>query len=103
MRKFNEANTIEAFVRDLICGIGEKSANGRIEGYQVREPQARYGATAPDWKFLATDDLPRQPQEALVEKHLRGALTRLNHTIAAQPDRRRRRASPSAGYHHGSP
>src|SRR5262249_8703405 len=32
-------------------------------------------------------NLPRQPQEVLVEEHLRDALIRLNPTIASQPDR----------------
>ena len=39
------------------------------------------------WHYLAHENLPRQPQEALVEEHLRDALIRLNPTIAAQPDR----------------
>ncbi|MBT4101167.1 MAG: HsdR family type I site-specific deoxyribonuclease [Gemmatimonadetes bacterium] len=39
------------------------------------------------WHYLSHHDLPRQPQEALVEDHLREALIRLNPTIAANPDR----------------
>ena len=37
--------------------------------------------------IVAPADLPRQPQEVLVEPHLRDALIRLNPAIAAQPDR----------------
>ena len=79
---FNEANTVEAFVRDLLCGgvthhtaVGPGLARrtGRISGL--------------GWHYLAAENLPRQPQEALVEQHLRDALIRLNPTIAAQPDR----------------
>ena len=39
------------------------------------------------WHYLDPVNLPRQPQEPPVEKHLCDALIRLNPTIAAQPDR----------------
>ena len=79
---FNEANTVEAFVRDLLCGgityqttVGPGLARrtGQISGL--------------GWHYLSHENLPRQPQEALVEDHLGEALIRLNPTIAAQPDR----------------
>jgi type I restriction enzyme, R subunit len=79
---FNEANTVEAFIRDLLCGdvthhiaIGPGLArgSGQIPGL--------------GWHYLSHENLPRQPQEALVEGHLSEALIRLNPTIAAQPDR----------------
>ena len=79
---FNEANTVEAFIRDLLCGgvthhavVGPGLArrSGQISGL--------------GWHFLSHENLPRQPQEALVEDHLREALIRLNPTIAAQPGR----------------
>ena len=77
---FNEANTVEAFVRDLLCG-------GVSASHQVREAPARYGIADLGWQYLSPEILPRQPQEALVEDHLRDALIRLNPSIAAQPDR----------------
>jgi len=58
---FNESNTVEAFVRDLLVGLG--------------------------WEYLSRKDLPRQTQDVLAEEHLREALIRLNPPIAAQPDR----------------
>ncbi len=58
---FNESNTVEAFVRDRLKAIG--------------------------WEFIDHTSLPRQPQEVLVEDHLRDALVRLNPTIAERPDR----------------
>ena len=58
---FNEANTVEAFIRDRLAGLG--------------------------WQFVGPNDLPRQPQEALVEPYLREALIRLNPEIAANPSR----------------
>ena len=79
---FNEANTVEAFIRDLLCGgithhiaIGPGLARrtGKISGL--------------GWHYLSHENLPRQPQEVLVEEHLRDALIHLNPTIAAQPDR----------------
>ncbi len=79
---FNEANTIETFVRDLLCGgvthhtavgAGLARRTGRISGL--------------GWHYLSADNLPRKPQEVLAEDHLREALLRLNPTIAAQPDR----------------
>ena len=56
---FNEANTVEAFIRDRLAGLG--------------------------WCFIGPNDLPRQPQEVLTESYLREALIRLNPDIAANP------------------
>ena len=58
---FNESNTVEAFVRDRLKSIG--------------------------WEFIDHAALPRQPQDVLVEDHLRDALVRLNPTIAERPER----------------
>jgi type I restriction enzyme, R subunit len=79
---FNESNTVEAFIRDRLCGgithhtaVGPGLArhNGRISGL--------------GWHFLARQNLSRRPQEVLVEDHVREALIRLNPEVAAQPDR----------------
>ncbi len=79
---FNEANTVEAFVRDLLCGgVTHHTAVG--PGLARRSGQI----SGLGWHYLSHENLPRQPQEALVEDHLREALIRLNPTIAAQPDR----------------
>ena len=45
------------------------------------------GQSSGGWHYLSHQNLPRQPEEALVEDHLNEALIRLNPTIAAQPDR----------------
>ncbi|MCG8039966.1 MAG: HsdR family type I site-specific deoxyribonuclease [Candidatus Thiodiazotropha endolucinida] len=58
---FNESNTVEAFIRDRLQELG--------------------------WEFIDHATLPRQPQEVLVEPHLRDALIRLNPTIAERPER----------------
>ena len=58
---FNESNTVEAFIRDRLQALG--------------------------WEFIDHANLPRQPQEVLVEDQLRDTLVRLNPTIAERPER----------------
>jgi type I restriction enzyme R subunit len=80
---FNESNTVEAHLRDLLCGavalrpaplsLGLARSGGRIIGL--------------GWHYIGPANLPRQPQEVLVEAHLRDALIRLNPDIAANPGR----------------
>lgn len=79
---FNEANAVEAFIRDLLCGgITHHTAVG--PGLARRSGQI----SGLGWHYLSRENLRRQPQEALVEDQLVEALNRLNPTIAAQPDR----------------
>ncbi len=79
---FNESNTVEAFVRDRLCG-------GVTHYTSVGSGLARHAGQIAGlgWHYLAPQSLPRQPNEVLVEDHLREALIRLNPDIAAQPDR----------------
>ena len=80
-RRFNEANTVEAFIRDLLAG--EAASKNAPPGL------ARKGTkiSGLGWHFVAAADLPRQSQDVLVEPYLREALIRLNPDIAANPDR----------------
>ena len=81
---FNEANTVEAYVRDLLTGpIKAVPVN------TAQEPQTCYGPSPKGigWRYAAPAEVPRQIQEVLVEPWLREALIRLNPEIAAQPDR----------------
>jgi type I restriction enzyme R subunit len=79
---FNEANTVEAFVRDRSCGgITQHTAVG--PGLARRQGSL----SGLGWHFLAPQNLPRHLHEILVEDHLREALIRLNPEIALQPDR----------------
>jgi len=79
---FNEANTVEALIRDQLCGgVTHHTAVG--PGLARRNRQI----SGLGWHFLDAANLPRQPQEVLVEDHLREALIRLNPSIATQPDR----------------
>ncbi len=79
---FNEANTVEAFVRDMLCGgITHQTSVG--PGLARRSGQI----SGLGWHYLSHENLPRHPQRVLVEDHFSDALIRLNPTIAAQPDR----------------
>jgi type I restriction enzyme R subunit len=58
---FNEQNSVEDFIRDLLVKMG--------------------------WKFIPKDSLPREETDVMVEEHVKKALIRLNPTIAQDPDR----------------
>lgn len=80
--RFTESNTVEAFIRDKLCGsIARHTAVG--PGLARRNRQI----SGLGWHFLSAENLPRLPHEILVEEHLREALIRLNPSIAALPDR----------------
>ena len=81
---FNEANTVEAYVRDLLAGTSKA-----IPANTPHETQDSFGANPKGigWRYAAPAEMPRQIQEVLVESWLRDALIRLNPDIAAQPDR----------------
>lgn len=79
---FNESNTVEAFIRDLLCGgvthhtatgSGLARRNGKVSGL--------------GWHFIGPNNFARQSHEVLDEPTLREALIRLNPSIAAQTDR----------------
>lgn len=84
MSVFNEENTVEELVRDLLCGKQSSSKT-------VAEPPPIYQAGRSShgigWQYVPAIALPRQPQEVFVESYVREALISLNPTIAAQPDR----------------
>lgn len=84
MTIFNESNTVEAYVRDLLAGHTKA-----VPANTAQEPQASYGHSPKGigWRYAAPAEVPRQVQEVLVEPWLRNALIRLNPEIAAQPDR----------------
>jgi type I restriction enzyme R subunit len=79
---FNEANTVEAFVRDILCEninptappqTGLSRTNRKINGV--------------GWYYFPSQNILRQPQEVFVETFVRDALIRLNPEIAANPNR----------------
>jgi type I restriction enzyme R subunit len=81
---FTEANTVEAYVRDLLAGPSRLTT---INTGQTTP--ASYGSDLKGigWRYAAPADVPREIQDVLVEPWVRDALTRLNPEIAAQPDR----------------
>lgn len=79
---FNEANAVESFVRDRLCG---GVTHHTAVGAGLARRQGRVSGLG--WHFLGPQNLRRQLHETLVEDHLREALIRLNPEIAAQPDR----------------
>ncbi|MBK1674616.1 DEAD/DEAH box helicase [Ectothiorhodospira shaposhnikovii] len=84
MTGFTEANTVEAYLYDLLSGPAKP-----VTANVVQEPEATYGRSHKGigWRRVASADIPRQHQDVLVESWVREALIRLNPEIAAQPDR----------------
>lgn len=82
MTRFNESNTVEALVRDLLCGgITHHTAVGPGTARRV-------GAIAgTGWHYLAPENVPRLPHELFAEPFVLEALTRLNPEIAIDPSR----------------
>ncbi len=79
---FNESNTVEAYLRDLLCGgVTHHTAVG--PGFARRSGRI----CGEGWHYLAHQHVPRQPQDVFVEDFVRAALIRLNPEIAANPDR----------------
>ena len=58
---FNEANTVEAFIRDRLKG---STSSPTVTPGLARQSGAISGL---GWHFVGPADLPRQSQEALVE------------------------------------
>ncbi|WFP49279.1 HsdR family type I site-specific deoxyribonuclease [Methylomonas sp. EFPC3] len=81
---FTESNTVEAYLYDLLSGSVKS-----VPTNAAKEPQTAYGRASKGlgWRRVASTDIPRQPQEVLVEPWLREALIRLNPEITTQPDR----------------
>ena len=76
---FTESNTVEAYIRDRLAGP-VKALAATWSGSTGKA----YGL---GWRYAPPADVPRQPQDVLVESWMREALIRLNPEIAAQPDR----------------
>lgn len=84
MTGFTEANTVEAYLYDLLSGPAKP-----VTANVVQEPKATYGRSHKGigWRRVASSEIPRQHQDVLVETWVREALIRLNPEIAARPDR----------------
>ncbi|WP_156348157.1 HsdR family type I site-specific deoxyribonuclease [Sphingomonas sp. Leaf34] len=81
--RFNEGNTVEAHLCDILVGRSSFRPKDLSAGL------ARSGGKVAGlgWHYVSPVDLPRQPREVLVETYLRNALIRLNPEIAENPSR----------------
>lgn len=79
---FNEANTVEDYLRCLLCG--NSTANAPPDAGFSRQGRKLNGL---GWHYLTSQQLSRQPQEVFVESFVRDALIRLNPEIAANSER----------------
>ena len=82
MQRFTESNTVEAFIRDLLCGgvtsqkhlaTGLARLDGKVQGL--------------GWHYIPPQILPRKIEDVMVEQYLRDTLIRLNPEIAEDPNR----------------
>ena len=74
---FTEANSVENFIRDLLCGTYPTSQTRK-----VREQASSY---VPEWQYIPGPQLKRAETDVLIEQDVRNALIRLNPEINAQP------------------
>ena len=81
---FNESNSVELFIRDLLCGKTGKQIGEQPGLYASALSQLARGQ---GWVYKPADKLHRSTQDVLLEDELRAALIRLNPEIAEQPDR----------------
>jgi type I restriction enzyme R subunit len=84
---FNEANTVEDYLRHLLSGTAPTAPPGRardVGGTYATVGRQRAGV---GWHYLPATALPRQANDVFIETFVRDALIRLNPDIAATPDR----------------
>ncbi len=83
---FNESNTVEAYLRDLLTGSTKVAVPGVVSS---PEPLYIVGRAAKGigWRYVSPSKLPRQSHEVFVESYLRDSLIHLNPEIVEQPDR----------------
>jgi type I restriction enzyme, R subunit len=74
---FNEANSVENFIRDLLSSKSSAS--------QVRKVHEQTSSYVPQWQYVPATQLKRTETDILVEQELHTALVRLNPEISAKP------------------
>ena len=85
MNPFNESNTVESYLCDLLAGPIKATPSN-----QIGEPPALSylpSKQGTGWIYAPPSSVPRQAHEVWVETWLRQALLKLNPEITAQPDR----------------
>jgi len=83
---FNEQNSVENYIRDLLCGAQPPARAGVAEETAPYIPLGRAHKGA-GWYFIPALALPRRINDVFIEPYLRDALNRLNPEIAARPER----------------
>lgn len=83
---FNEQNTVENYVVNLLTGVTPPPVTGLQEAPAPYLPVGRNPKGA-GWHFVNALELPRRINDVFIEPYLRQALIRLNPEIAAQPER----------------
>ncbi|MEO7839168.1 MAG: HsdR family type I site-specific deoxyribonuclease [Anaerolineales bacterium] len=85
---FNEQNTVENYVVNLLTGVTPPPVTGR-ESHQDAAPYIPLGLNhkGAGWHYVPAVSLPRRVNDVFIEPYLREALIRLNPEIAAQPER----------------
>ena len=89
---FNEQNTVENFIRDVLCGAPHPATGGGRGVGQIGEEAAPYiplgrNSGGSGWYYVSALSLPRRINDVFIEPYLRDALIRLNPEIASQPER----------------
>lgn len=82
---FTESNTVEQMILDAAAGIAGSPRHSAQQDLPLYRKDSE-GAPA-RWIYLPYDQVPRAPNEVMVESWLREALIGLNPEIAVQPDR----------------
>jgi len=78
---FNESNTVESYIRDLLSG---KDTHYTSVGPGLARKQGKIVGLG--WHYIAPQNLPCQSQEVLIEDYIREALIRLNPEMAENHD-----------------
>lgn len=82
MNKFNESNTVEAYLRHLLCG---KSVTQTPPSAGFSRQGAKINGIG--WYYLPPQQIPRQTQDIFIEPFVKDALIRLNPEIAHNPEK----------------
>ncbi len=85
---FNEQNTVENYVVNLLTGVTPPPVSGR-ESRDDTAPYIPLGRNhkGAGWHYVPSLSLPRRVNDVFIEEYLRETLIRLNPEIAAQPER----------------
>ena len=85
---FTESNTVEQMILDAASGLAgtpRQTAQQNLPLYKLGS--GKDAATSKNWTYIPWAEVPRQPNEVMVELWVREALINLNPEIAAKADR----------------